>query len=387
VGRFCRHTLLFGLLAAATALVPAGAHASGWTLQSVPEPRSHNSHLLGVSCSSGTACTAVGHYVNGAGTQMTLAERWNGRSWRMQYTPNPTGARSSELADVSCTSASTCIAVGDYVNGSGTQLSLAEQWNGGVWSIQTTPGPAGAEMGVLLSVACTSAVWCTAAGDYLDSRSEPFTLAQQWSTGAWATRPAASPVGTEFAELAGVSCTSSSACVAVGHYLDGLGSPRALVDRWNGRSWTEQPLPTPAAARSTELLGVICTPAACTAVGGYVSGAGAPMALAESWSGSAWTIESPPTPAGAREATLTGVSCSATATCVAVGRYREATGTQLPLAEQWDGARWALTPTTPTPEASFATLRGVSCGGGSCTAVGWQSTHGAGQALAESYAK
>ncbi|MEA2314573.1 MAG: hypothetical protein QOI03_1265, partial [Solirubrobacteraceae bacterium] len=46
--------------------------------------------LSGVSCTTASACTAVGYYVNSAGTRLTLAERWNGTSWATQTTPNPT---------------------------------------------------------------------------------------------------------------------------------------------------------------------------------------------------------------------------------------------------------------------------------------------------------
>ena len=72
--------------------------------------------LQGVSCTSATACTAVGDYVNRDGTQVTLAERWNGTSWTIQSTPNPTGAQyagwTATLQGVSCTSATACTAVG-----------------------------------------------------------------------------------------------------------------------------------------------------------------------------------------------------------------------------------------------------------------------------------
>jgi hypothetical protein len=46
------------------------------------------SYLYGVSCTSATACTAVGYYTNSGGTDVTLAEGWNGTSWAIQVTPS-----------------------------------------------------------------------------------------------------------------------------------------------------------------------------------------------------------------------------------------------------------------------------------------------------------
>jgi hypothetical protein len=68
-----------------------------------------------VSCTSATACTAVGHYQNGAGTRVTLAERWDGTSWTIQPTPSLSpNYFYTTLSGVSCTSATACTAVGAH---------------------------------------------------------------------------------------------------------------------------------------------------------------------------------------------------------------------------------------------------------------------------------
>jgi hypothetical protein len=88
---------------------------------------SHSS-LNGVSCASASACTAVGDYNNGT-TGVTLAERWTGTTWSIQHTPNPTGASFILMTGVSCTSASACTAVGGYNNRT-AGVTLAERWTG-----------------------------------------------------------------------------------------------------------------------------------------------------------------------------------------------------------------------------------------------------------------
>src|SRR3954453_11877401 len=85
--------LLVALVLAAIVAAPV-AEAASWTVQSVPVPKGPTGSLSAVNCASATACTAVGHYTNGAGVQVTLAERWNGTGWSLQSTPNPSSATS-----------------------------------------------------------------------------------------------------------------------------------------------------------------------------------------------------------------------------------------------------------------------------------------------------
>ena len=82
-----------------------GGGSSGWTIQSTPNPTGTNSsHLAGVSCTSASACTAVGYYYNSkAGGYAPLAVRWNGSRWTIQGAANAAGAGNSYLDGVSCT--------------------------------------------------------------------------------------------------------------------------------------------------------------------------------------------------------------------------------------------------------------------------------------------
>jgi hypothetical protein len=90
-----------------------------------------------------------------------LAERWNGNTWSIQNTPDPTNAN-VELWGVSCASATACTAVG-FVNGGGA--TLAEAWSGTGWSIQSTQNP-GLDSSYLLGVSCTAASGCSAVGSF-----------------------------------------------------------------------------------------------------------------------------------------------------------------------------------------------------------------------------
>jgi hypothetical protein len=61
---------------------------------------------------------------------MTLVEQWNGTSWSILPTPNPSDAIASYLFGVSCPTVHTCTAVGYYENTSSVDLTLAERFAG-----------------------------------------------------------------------------------------------------------------------------------------------------------------------------------------------------------------------------------------------------------------
>ncbi len=156
------------------------AAASAWALQSLAAP-SLTGQQSAVSCPSVTACAAVGHYFSTTGIEVTLAERWNGTSWAIQISPNPSGAAGSGLDGVSCTSATACTAVGSYTGATGATRTLAERWNGATWAIQSTPNPIAATSSSLSSVSCTSNTSCTAVGYFQNSAGTFLTLAERWN--------------------------------------------------------------------------------------------------------------------------------------------------------------------------------------------------------------
>src|SRR5262249_28650742 len=100
----------FMLLLSAALLVvvlaaPASAWGAGWWITPSPSPVIPTGQLFWVSCPAANSCMAVGTYTKPSGAGVTLAEQWNGHSWRVLRTPNPAGAAVSGLIGVSCTSA------------------------------------------------------------------------------------------------------------------------------------------------------------------------------------------------------------------------------------------------------------------------------------------
>jgi hypothetical protein len=341
---------------------------SSWTIQATPTPSGTFVSGSSVSCRAARACTAA--WAGGA----PLVEGWNGASWTRQTTPSPAGLAGS-LTGVSCASATVCGSVGFATNTSGGLIqTLAEHQAGGSWTIQSSPTPPASSSGFLHGVACTAAVACTAVGDFISSSAQQVSLAVIWNGTNWTAARTPNPAGAANIALHGVSCTAANACTAVGDYLNSAGHSQSLVEREGGTTWAIQSAPAPTGATDIYLTGVACAAAnACTAVGSYSSGTAQRFPLAEAWNGTSWTIQSTPLPAGAASTSLKGVSCRGASACVAVGEYTNGASQQLTLAEIRNGTSWTLR-TTPSL-SSPSSLNATSCtAGNACTAVGGSGT-------------
>ena len=337
----------------------SGSHAATNPNQNGVNPA--NSTMTGVSCVGTSFCMAVGWTFEGEdqsvqiSTWSTLAETWDGSIWSVVPTPATPGG-SAQLFAVSCTTATSCEAVG---YDSGVQLAIGESWDGHQWHLQPTPDPGGIDTATwLYGIACTSATSCTAVG-FILSFNGAFPngpLVEQWNGAAWTIQPSAPTTG---GYLVAISCSAADACTAVGA-LDG-----AIAERWNGLAWTLQPVPS-SGDPSTVLAGVSCPTARfCMAVGVdhvSVSGGDTTTTTADSWNGTAWLVSAPLQPRGAARSTLNAVSCASSTACRAVGGS-DVSG---PLVEGWNGSRWVRqsTPDRPSPALAgreITAMNAVSC--------------------------
>jgi hypothetical protein len=323
--------------------------------------------LVGVSCATTSSCHAVGEN-DPVGPYLrlpnTFSEQWDGVGWRVRNSPNSPGAANGSLNAVSCRDATTCTGVGNYVNGSGHEMLVAESWNGASWSLQTTTDPADPLGSSFNAVSCVSSV-CAAVGESLYAPSIHVTLAETWNGSSWALDALPAPDGTSAETLLGVSCATAKDCTAVGDFTS-HGRQSTLVEHWDGFQWSLES--TPVRRAPAALNAVSCTSAsACTAVGFYTNGTGAQVTLAERWNGTAWSIQTTRNPAGASIAVLNSVSCIATGECTAGGSFDAGSGPAT-LAERWDGAAWSRQG-VPSPPSGGALL-GMSCAAANaCTAA------------------
>jgi hypothetical protein len=383
--RWLRAGAVLAGLALASGSLPASAQTLTWAM--VPSPnRGTGSLLNGVSCVSADACTAVGEasYTTRTYAQGTLAESWDGTGWSVVPSPSP-GRAANVLVGVSCGSADACTAVGYSQNQRryGRYRALAESWDGTRWSV--TPSPDPAPNNYLLRVSCVSAAACMAVG-YSSPKSDGAgytTLIESWDGTTWSVLPSPNPSPVDYNILSGVSCVSATACTAVGYYQPSASTSAAtLVESWDGTTWSVVPSPNPSQAFAAFLAGVSCvSAAACMAVGYYIYPSPSDPSvyltgtLAESWDGTSWSVVPSPSPSVLADA-LSSVSCVSADACTAVGSYIDSSNSaRKTLVESWDGTSWSVLPSPspgtgrrgPTPE-----LIGVSCiSAATCTAAGY----------------
>lgn len=344
------------------------ARAAVWSVHLTPFP---SFGVSAVSCVSADACTAVG---SGGAPNGTAAMGWDGRRWRMQATPDPDASPEAapalnSLAGVSCTSAKACVAVGEYIQRvdydpnamkyAPVQMPLAERWDGVGWSVLPFPSlPAGAGDGGLGAVSCTSSSACMAVG------SAGGLLAERWDGSTWTIESMPEPVAPSTTaggmSISGLSCSSSSSCIAAGYYDPASGTgTQSFAERWDGSSWSLEPPAQIAGVPDLVLMGVSCTArSACTAVGQYDPDWPMPIhrTVAERWNGTGWSVQRTLDGSGDYNE-LTGVSCTSRRACVAVGFSYSNLGYRA-LVERWNGTRWSI---ERTPTAGVPGLQAVSC--------------------------
>jgi hypothetical protein len=248
---------------------------TSWSVVSSPNSGTTDDRLTGVSCRSATLCTAVGFYVNASGITQTLIEAWDGTTWSIVASPNSI-ATDNGLAGVSCPSATACTAVGYAFDGSHNR-TLIESWNGTSWSVASSPN-SGLYNQQLLGVVCPSATACTAVGFFVGSLASQ-TLIESWDGATWSIVPSPNS-GSDHNLLLGVSCGSGTSCAAGGWYFDG-GSPnyRTLIESWDGTAWSVESSPNVsigggkhAVTYPSVIHGVACASStACAAVGDYIN--------------------------------------------------------------------------------------------------------------------
>jgi hypothetical protein len=351
-------------------------NAGTWTVDSVPVPgtnvKNHEALLNGISCVSPTACVVAGYTDlvfdvgrTGLHVPRPFAISYNGTTWTEHAGPSTTtgrlGAVSCWAANacaivgtdfsgsslfiysngtfrrppvvgstnpiafaVSCTKATSCVAVGPNSAGGN-----AQRWNGTNWHAES------AGIGTLYGVSCVAAGPCTAVGGNLVER----------DAGTWAQRQLPLNATPSAYHLNHVSCASNTWCAGTG---DQTAPPAFGI--WNGATWNVTALPTP--------IGQIDCPstARCFGVtrGGLVT-----------WTqNGGWQVAAVPLP-------LATVDCASPTSCVALGfEFAVGKGWHLPT-YKWNGKKWARGADLVVPAPAQFFVQDLNCPtSGFCMAVG-----------------
>jgi hypothetical protein len=275
-----------------------------------------------------------------------LIEHWDGRTWTIEPAGNPSLLPAS-LDSITVISATDAWAVGGFQAGTRSKHEepLVEHWDGTKWSL--TEVPALAEVGAhheqtLVAVASLSADDVWAVGNASVNGVTYVNRLLHWNGQAWDRVTAPEPSSTS--GLGSVSLLTAVAIDpatglpwAVGGETQGAGESfsldGAVVGRWTGSNWINQPAPTgsaPLDAVSTTAhrhLWAIRRPTLAASPNGTHWGGHGPNAVLR-WNGKRWDTVLSTT------GTLNGLSAITDRDVWVAGSQHGS------LLKHWNGATW-----------------------------------------------
>jgi hypothetical protein len=354
----------------------AGAQPTSWSIVTTPNtsPTQEN-QLLGVSCPTTTFCVAVGHAKNASDIDQTLIETYDGSNWSIVPSPNTSTLLDNDLAEVSCTSTTSCIAVGTAMSPTHFAQTLVEKFDGVNWSIMSSPNTSPTQPQFLNGLTCQSATLCVAVGAYEIVPGLTQTLVLTYNGTNWAITPSPNSSDTEVNILGTVSCASATNCAAVGTFF-GPTAGRTLIETYDGTSWVITPSPNTSDTEANTLNGVSCvSPTACEAVGNFADSDFTLHTLVETFDGTSWAITPSPNTSDTQDNSLLSVSCTSSTSCVAAGNTGKPAPVQQTLLEGLSGTTWSIIPSPNTSPSQENSLSDVTCPDSTkCVAVGSSNT-------------
>jgi hypothetical protein len=285
-------------------------NGGSWNIVPTPDGAQPNSVLTAVD-SRGVSVWAVG-FSSSANPfdpqSTTLVEKWNGTSWEIVDSPNPTmpggGESTNELFGVGVAGPGDVWVVGKTADFT-TSQSLILHWDGVEWTDFSTPDDGEGGWLTAIEVVAPDDIW--AVGFDLVNFIQ-VNLIKHWNGQTW-TNVVAPNVGPFVNQLQSVSASSKNDVWAVGYHLAVFGTSQVnqtSVVHWNGTEWSVVDSPNNSQLNN------------------YLFG------VAGFSAGHAW----------------------------AVGFWD--TGTQLlTMIQHWDGLAWNVVPSTPDPSDAINELTGV----------------------------
>ncbi len=339
------------------------------TLTAAALPAPVNS-LTSLDCASATRCWAVGSTVGGGGAPngaAVVATTDGGVRWTAQVIPPTAGY----LSGIACSDVLHCTAVGQATQASVGEAVIITTVDGG---LQWTQVPAPPAILDLSAVSCLAGGWCMAVGA---AASGSVALISTTSGVTWVQAGALPPVmsGATF-----ISCTGVQRCWVTGHTAvasDHVVGALALTTD-GGSNWATVPMPP----GSGYLNGVSCLTGSPTGSGAFPVPATTPTTAPPVAAGSsptssptatAPTTTAAPTPTTAPPTTSTTPTVGVPGVrCLVVGTTADTLngariGHGLLFTTDNGGATWSSQTVTP----QSASLTGVSCTAiNTCVAVG-----------------
>lgn len=273
-------------------------NGAGWSNIPSADATAVDNRLNAVTAVSSSDVWAVGAAWDSQQGTQSLAEHWNGATWTVTPGPSPAtaSARTAELRAVAA------ISSGDVWAGGVAGSPLLERWNGSAWDI--TPSPTainGTNLDAFgingIAAVSSKDVWAVGGNTARSCAGIMPALIEHWDGTRW-TATVTSQTGI----LYGVTAVSATDVWAVGTSF-ASGPQGALMLHWDGKQWSQVPVPAPVSQQQSYQLRAVAARAAGDVFaagvaydfGGSSSGPQS-RALVERWNGTSWSIVQVPQP-------------------------------------------------------------------------------------------
>jgi len=231
----------------------------------------------------------------------------------------------------------------------------------------------------LTSVTTVSAcdVYVAGTQDFTGART---ALVEHWDGTSWSVTPTPF-LPSDHLHIASIHADSSTDVWAVGGFRDSQGIDRTLILHFDGGSWTQVPSPNPS-PDFNDLSSVHAVSATdAWAVGTFDNGT-ANQTLIAHWNGTAWQQVTSPDPGGpGSNDELFGVTATSASNAWAVGNVEATNGNETSLILRWNGLQWARVP-SPHPGTTSPLLAVDASSASNAWAVGNTSDGGLSRTLA-----
>ncbi len=317
-----------------------------WTQEQLSSPASSYIELDAISCSSTADCVTVGG--NGIGSSGSPTAIYTTTDGGITWTQEPVPVDVVDVSGVSCPSATTCYASGTYFTSSaGSKPVVIESQDGGSsWNVVFTSGSV--VYGWLSRISCTSTTTCTAVGiqatiDYsttpIQEQIGGYSITTSNAGASWSSSLIASGsynLSTGTAAVApmpmDISCTTPSNCTTDGFtaYVSVTSSgatistitPFSYETTNQAQSWTKSVLPSLPSGTNGGLLGISCAGLSCIATGDTIDTSNqisSPLLYQSQDMGASFVQEYLPTPPTGQTYVLYGAYCFTDGSCYVTG--------------------------------------------------------------------
>ena len=366
---------------------------SSVAIPKMPVTKAVTASLTSVACQSASSCWVVGSFT-GTGTSPTmLAMHFDGIALTPTALPTPSGSTEAFLNDISCASATSCVAVGNS-----NSVAIVESLSSSTWSEHSF-----STLATLTAVSCPDVGTCDAYGAVVANPNSGFAdlTEEKLSAGIWTSVDRATNVPGPILGQPGMwagrlgltfGCPTTSLCILHLPEVPSLTAATGPVSVMETSSqWSSQDMAATPREAAMEAQAVSCPNSSMCAVVGessldlfdltYGPYHVPPVAYIEN--GSSVVESTINFTAGTNDIrfdNLAGVSCASTSFCMAVGGAQVPSPTlgrvEKPFWMTYDGSNWTAFG-APSRLGNFpAVFTSVSCATTTfCSALGYLTIH------------